>query len=357
MNFLLLTLFACTEYSFNSHPGASEGSNEEKTWMDTEGLTDETPTEETDDYSNSLRGRVCNPSGEGWIVDARVYVEIDDDGDGIIDREVEDYTDSEGRYELLNLPLGEIVVEVEKGSFGSSLEVYFPGGTYEIPEVFCPLDPPSIAVIEGHYDHIEGILSQMGVNYTLFHHDNSHALISDPQKMAEFDVIFINCALHSNFLLNNRQLINTNITNYIAAGGSIYASDWAYPFIEFAFPEKLDFYGDDMALGAHVGLGGTFQVDILDPTMQAILESNTSSIHYDLGEWIVLEDAADDVDVMVSGTVNISHMGNFQTLVDVPLVTQFTHGLGRVIYTTFHNEHQGTSLNIQALLEEMILNL
>ena len=39
-----------------------------------------TSTTEEDDYGNSLRGRVCKPSGEGWIVDARVYVDIDDDG-------------------------------------------------------------------------------------------------------------------------------------------------------------------------------------------------------------------------------------------------------------------------------------
>lgn len=357
MNFFLFTLFACSEYSFHSSLDVNEGAGDEKTWLDEQASYNDSSTTETEEHDNSLRGRVCQPSGEGWIVDARVYVDIDDNGDGIIDRQVEDYTDADGRYELTNLPLGELVVQVEKGSFSSSLEVYFPGGTYEIPEYFCPLDPPKIAVIEGHYDHIEGILSQMGAEYTLYTHDNYASLISDPQKMAEYDVIFINCADMSPFVMENRSLIQSNIKNYIAQGGSIYASDWAYIFIEYAFPEKIDFYGDEATNLPAAGASGSFITDILDPTMQTILESNTSSIHYDLNYWIVMEDVADDVDVMVSGDINIIDQNTLLPLVDAPLVAQFEHGEGKVIYTTFHNEYQGTSLNIHVLLEEMILNL
>ena len=53
-----------------------------------------------------LKGRICDPSGGGWVVGANVYISLDYDGDGIEDRRLEDTTDSEGFFELDGLTVG-----------------------------------------------------------------------------------------------------------------------------------------------------------------------------------------------------------------------------------------------------------
>ena len=72
-----------------------------------------------------FKGRICDPSGGGWVVGANVYISLDYDGDGIEDRRLEDTTDSEG-FELDGLTVGLQTVYIQKGSFSSSFEVDFP---------------------------------------------------------------------------------------------------------------------------------------------------------------------------------------------------------------------------------------
>jgi len=50
--------------------------------------------------------------------------------------------------------------------------------------------------------------------------------------------------------------------------------------------------------------------------------------------------------------------GSVSMVHNAPIASRFEHGDGRVIYTSFHNEHQeDTTLDMTRILEEIILSL
>ena len=297
------------------------------------------------------------PNGPGTFLDQGDY-----DGDGIVDYRSSDITDIEGRYRLTDLPVGDHTIHVEKGSFTSSLTVYFPGGVYELPEAFCQLDPPSIAVVSGDYDHIEGILHGVELDYTLY---NGRAgasqylsLLQDPTEMAKYDILFFNCGVSESWLSNPN--IAENIRQFVFNGGSIYASDWAHLFVEVPFPDHIDFFGTDHHhTEARSGYQGYLNANVKNNAMIEILDSTTAQINYDLGGWVVAENTASGVEVLLTGQVPAydQQTNSNVTVPNAPLAVRFTYGEGRVVFTTFHNEHQATTFDMYALLEEMVFSL
>ncbi len=149
---LLAMASACTEYKLEGRTDAAGTDSGDA--RDPYGDDPDDPDDPVDPGETaSVSGRVCDPSGGEWIVGAYVWVAVDDDGDGEEDWRAEDSTDADGRFMLEGLPPGDHQVRVEKGSFSSSYDVTLDVGLYEIPEDECALDPPTIAVISGDYDH------------------------------------------------------------------------------------------------------------------------------------------------------------------------------------------------------------
>jgi len=317
--------------------------------------TADTGTDEADDAA--VRGRVCDPSGDGWTVGATAWVELDLNGDGTPDQRVEDETDSEGYFLLSGLPLGPHRVRVEKGSFSTTIEVVLnePGLTELTEEECLEAEDPRVAVVTGEYDHIGSILSQMGVDFDPYVGTYGTAYVEflkDPEAMSEYDIIFFNCGINETWL-PSRDEIGVNIRAFVEGGGSVYASDWAYGFFEAAFPTAVDFYGDDEVWGeAAVGDVGRIEADVLDANMMAILGSNKADLTYDLGAWAVPVSVLSTVQVMVAGDARL-YIGGVQQ--NAPLAVKLERG-GTAIYTSFHNEQQIT-LDMAALLEEIVLNL
>jgi hypothetical protein len=255
------------------------------------------------------------------------------------------------------------VVYVIKGSFELTFEVTLPTGTYEIPEDECALEPPTIAVISGDYDHIEDIIASMGLEYTLyrgtFGSPEYLTFLRDPVAMAEFDIIFMNCGISQDWYYTARDEVRDNIRTFVENGGSIYTSDWAYYFVELPFPAKFTFYGNDNVIGAaKVGVAGTVIANVVDPTMQAIMGASTADINFDLDMWVVLESVGPDVDIMLEGRVFVTDgWGSSTSIPNAPIAARFDFGEGRVIYTAFHNEHAATTIDMTDILEEIILSL
>ncbi len=318
-----------------------------------------------------ITGRVCNPAGEseeGWVAGAFVYTGVDDDGDGVEDRQAEDRTDEEGRFVLDGLPSGEYTVYVEKGSFSVSYDVLLDGASYDIPEEDCALEPPTIAVVTGEYDQIEAILDDLELEYTLIGGTVGTStpafvdFLRDPVAMARFDMIFFNCGISDYDWMAYESEIATNVRSYVDAGGSVYASDWAYYLVEKAFSSKIDFYGDDNYYStAQVGADGPITATVVDPVMMALLGGSTADIMYDLPMWVVPERIESGVEVLLRARVTVDDFwtGYTGTVSDAPIAVRFVFGTGRVIYTSFHNEEQtgGTTLDMQKILEEIVLSL
>lgn len=363
-------LVACSEYKLEGATDASEADTgiEEEPDEPVDPMDPEDPPDPEDTYG--ISGRVCNPAGggdDGWVAGAYVYVIVDEDGDGVEDWRSEDTTDSEGRFLLTGLPPGFYLVQVEKGSFHTEFEVELEGGLYEIPEEECALEPPTIAVVTGEYDHIEDILDALELEYTLVRGTSGGGtpefvnFLRNPTLMEEFDMIFFNCGVSDYDWMAYQTEISGNIRNYVDAGGSVYASDWAYYLVESAFSPKIDFFGEDSVYGsAQVGVDGPVMADVLDPVMQALLGGTSADINYDLGMWVVPQAVNTDVEILLEARVSALDLwtGSMTVVPDAPIASRFDFGEGRVIYTSFHNEHQtGTTLDMMRILEEIVLSL
>ena len=315
--------------------------------------------------AGSISGRICDPSQEGWIVGALVSVSIDYHDDGIVDIVIQDHTDSEGRYTLEGVPSGEHHISVQKGSYSTTFDVDFPGGNYELQEETC-LDPTSVkvAVVLGDFDNVGGLLNDLEIPFDSYGHSNYMNLLTRPDLLAQYDIIFFNCGMPMDWIAS-RGVVSSNLQDYVADGGSIYASDWAHGIVEAAFPYAIDFHGDDSILSPdefeshthdhpYVGASQNVLADVLDPTMAGAIGNTNASLYYDLDAWVLPQAAGPGSSVMLQGSV-YSYTDRMRLVENAPLALQFSAG-GSVIYTSFHNEHQMTQ-DMEKALKEIILSL
>ena len=313
-----------------------------------------------------LTGRICGPNGDGWVSGASVFVSNDDDGDGVIDWTISTTTDGEGYFELVDLPSGTWTVHVTKGSWSTSFQVEVSPGNNELPEDEC-LDPESVkvAVVTGYYDTIHVLLNEMGVEYDTYGEQNYLTkLLLDPEKMAEYDIIFFNCGMPMNWLAK-REEVALNLSTYVADGGSVYASDWAHNIVEASWPAAIDFRGYDSVFidpyvewdEPYVGVEGTVEGRVMDGAMKALV-GDTIDLDYDLGGWVVPQGIGQGAAPMVKGDARIYSVTTQSPAGKVegaPLAVRIGAG-GTVIYTTFHNEPQLNPAMREAL-KEIILSL
>lgn len=319
--------------------------------------------------SGSVLGQICTPDGEGWAVNARVYLPIDYNDDGMVDDELETWTDQEGRFTLDHVPDGSHTLLVEKGSFTASVPVTV-SGTTELKEPTC-LDPDSvsIAVVYGEYDQVQELITALGLPFDGYSGAELHTLLFDPERLSLYDIIFFNCGAGYSWL-SEREAVAANLLQYVEEGGSIYASDWAHQFIEAPFPRLIDFYGEDnlfvdpvvwqgdLSRVPHIGMAGSINGQVLDETMQLRLGGG-AQLQYDLDAWVVPLNTRAATTALIRGdapVLDLTTGAPAGVLKDVPLATRSHVGEGVVIYTSFHNEQQMTR-DMEIALKEIILSL
>ena len=138
-------------------------------------------------------------------------------------------------------------------------------------------------------------------------------------------------------MFSSTQEAIANLRTFVEQGGSIYVSDQAYDLMEQAFPDKLDFYGDDNQRNA-AELGAATNVvmgQVVDLPLAQALGSSSIELHYPLWAWVIVESVAPDVRVFIRGPA--TPIGG-SPLPDVPHTVGFAHGEGHVVYTSFHQE-------------------
>ena len=346
----LALLLACSDYKVHTIDGSSPPGDDTAAPAppDEPGVSDDPELSEGDVW-----GQICDPSGAGWVVGAYVYVPIDADGDGQEDWRVETLTDADGHFRLEELPVGPHTIYVEKGSFSTTIDIVLEEGGLQLAHEEC-LDPDSVsvAVVSGEYDDIEELIAAMALDYDVYNGQQGQeylSLLTDAGRLMDYDIVFLNCGINDRWMQQEDAIVSA-LQQYVAAGGSLYASDWAYSFVEKAFPDHIDFFGQDHISGAaYVGSQGSITATVLDEDMAAVLGSSTAELSYDLDAWAVVSDTS--AEVLLRGDVQ-TWSGPQSNL---PLAVQIDSG-GRVIYTTFHNERQIT-VDMEALLMEIILKL
>ncbi|MDX9723533.1 MAG: hypothetical protein RBU37_22485, partial [Myxococcota bacterium] len=130
---------------------------------------------------------------------------------------------------------------------------------------------------------------------------------------------------------------------YVEAGNYLYASDWAFYFVETAFPEKIDFRGEDLRpIDVLTGARGLHVVSIVDPEMRAFTGMSLATIDLNLTQWAVPVDVSADTKVYLRGDARLT-TGAIET--DIPYLVDFRYGSGSVAYTSYHI-HQNQAIDV-----------
>ena len=172
--------------------------------------------------------------------------------------------------------------------------------------------------------------------------------------------MFLNCGISDRWK-NSETQVASALEAYVKAGGSIYASDWSHDFVEAAFPNAIDWFGDDRdVMATRAGEMGSYTADVLNEGMQQLLGSTKADLYYDLSAWGVAEGVGSNSEILIQGDVLVYDWSNwndpYQELKASPLAVRLNPGQGTVIYTSFHNEPQ-TTVDMDLLLRDFILSL
>lgn len=341
-----------------------------------------------------LAALLCSPNGSA-LVDARVEVQTRAcDGRAII---VETRTDARGGFRIDDLREGPATVRIQSGRFTAQYDVEIIGGGQiglsptGSSKVCLEPDAARLAVIRGDYDHIEGVLDDLGFAYDLYcgdsgDHRPARRLLADRARLSSYEVLFVNCASGIDLRADNPEVaqIRDNIRAFVEGGGALYVSDLAADFVASIWPDAVQFAmqtreparapaccvctddcpaecesdpieppgpycaepgGRAMACGSGVrghGATGRLAARVVDERLAALFGDDALTVRLDLPGWV-------EIEALGPGTEPLVTAGR-------PLMVAFSAGAGRVVYTSFHNSAQAEDA-IRALLSTLVFQL
>lgn len=242
----------------------------------------------------------------------------------------------------------------------------------------------STAIVTGDFDTVEQLIQEESQTTSIaaelsiydgyisgphFEHDIDVAqaftgtvedlLRSDPYDggLGGYDTVFFsdgmrgvnvreyNGVVEDDHLVSDNTVVN-NVRSQGELGRRLYFSDWTYDLMERAWPDLVDWVGDDEELdAAQVGTAQVVAARVVDAGLAAFMEvpeGTEIEVEFNYGVWAVAESVADSVVVLVEADVEIDDplTGEYRTALDVPLVFTAVVGQGVVIFTSYHNEAQ-----------------
>lgn len=310
----------------------------------------------------TVTGRVCAPNEHTYVSDALVVI----DGTGcdgqLFHREVRSGAD--GSWTLTDVPCGLHNLVITKGSFVAASNVAVRSGqttdlTGAGQKLCFDADTTAIAVLGGNWDDIEGLLAQLGLDYDLYSDDETAGaegtlvdLLSSPEKLARYEIIFADCGGANGWMPQDHLDVMPNLKTWVLAGGSLYMSDYAWVYGEWAFPDAIEFQGSDSVFDMYtdkspqmIPSDQTITATVTDGALATYLGKNTLTVVFDRGPQIAPDHAGVGTFAHVVGSFSpLLEIGTDFRASDVPLALSYvpSPGAGRVIYTNFHNDAQAT---------------
>ncbi len=334
------------EESANQPPGGEEGNGGDE-------------EEELECGPGGVIGQTCRPDG-GAIPGATVTLSgFDCQGAPF---EVETAADGQGYYDFSDVPSGDHSLTITSGSFEVEEDVTIVAGQItdreSIGEKVCLTGTEvNIAVIDGAWDDISGILDDMLIEYDFY--NSTSDLLGDLDAMRDYEIIFVEC---SNSITSgsgfSQEDMKFNVRRFVEEGGSLYGSDLAWDVVQRSVPEAMTFVnvtGDGQG-SPFVGSGSqTVIADVTSTQMEDMLGQDTVEIYFNTGFAVIEEIAESGGTAHFSGHINASGVHDGQYF---PLMADYQDPLGNgyLIYTSFHNSAQATG-DVQQILEYMIFQL
>ena len=337
-------------------------------------------------------GTVCAPNGS-VIAGARISASTRTcSGEPKI---VETNANIQGYFSLEGLAEGWTEVTITTGTFVARFAVEIVPGR-EVPlsgdststKVCLPAGSARLAVLTGDYDNVGAVIDSLGFEYDTYcgswdYSRTARFLLANAEALNEYDILFVNCASGIDLRATNEEMaqIKENIENFVRNGGSLYVSDLAVDWVHMLWPDFVRFNisnpREEEALACCVcvdctaectvdppgpparrcnvdndqpepcsepvgaqGYGpvGEFQARVVSPFLRQFVEMDTFNVNFDAGGWVEIEDAADQVEILVT-----SNQRPFMVLFE-----PYERG-GRVAYTSFHNHVQATDSMLEIL--------
>jgi hypothetical protein len=332
-------------------------------------LTPKEKIEQNESGFGNLEGFVYSPNGLNSLYGVKVSVAGDS--------KLTTFTNESGYFILNLIPSGKKKIIFEQGSFKNEITLNISGGKTVILTGNDSIKLGSgtgasivkMAVVLGSYDSIELILDDLGfkkltniysseTGYVLF--DTPKQIIENSSLLNEFSILFMNCGTSNsfdenyssddtNFDYSNYEASSysnfSNLASFVNSGGSLYVSDLEYPTLEKLYPEFITFstsFGDEQVINA----------TILDKDLIKYMGKKNMQITFDLGGWAIINSTGLNARVLIEGNI----LGYENNNSNNPLMVTFESGLGRVLYTSFHNEVQKTE-DMDRILKKVVFNL
>jgi hypothetical protein len=301
----------------------------------------------------TVAGKTCAPNVKTAIPYVLVWVDsIDCNG---VPQHYQTYSSAKGEYSL-EIPCGTQTINMRKGSFQGSYTRWIDKGmvtTMTSADGCFAGTAAKIAVITGDWDKIEATLKLLSLKYKLIigtggmssqESDTAVQFLLDATNLMTYDILFLDCseAARPNMLGTRRAEIKANLKAFVAKGGSIYASDYALPYLTETWPTFI-------LGGAHSASGNSsYLTNVVDTDLAGFLGKTQVTIRYGLGPLTCISGVDPSTHVFIESTKTINTCDGRQMMVSFQ---PETNG-GRVIYTTFHNEEQPVAGgDMQSILE------
>lgn len=335
----------------------------------------------------SVSGRITAPNGIDPVHDALVYVpqgvsefppavqcEVCDQPLGGAPVAVT-HSSVDGTFRLEDVPVtGGISVVVQKGRFRKILSVS-PAACSDTPlsadQTRLPRNQnegslPKMAVGLGDYDQIECVLRSIGIDLQEFTPSSGkgavhlygntaggefEALLSDLQKLQQYNLVFINCSANLFDHLSRKDTIAQNLYDYVNAGGRLYVTDWSYDYLEQVSQFSPYIYfanGGSMTLpqpphaAAFASQTQPFDATVDDPTLAdwlrgtGAIQGSTVVIQDLIVNWVLMQSA------MQPGYPAQTWVSGFTHGANRPLTVTFDYnGCGKVLYSSYHTREPG----------------
>jgi hypothetical protein len=263
-------------------------------------------------------------------------------------------------------------------------------------------DIPSIVVSSGNSDHLDAVLTNLGITeYDCYEGRkdpsgststcqevsgmNIADVISDATRLGTYDMAFLSCApgAYADYITSYDQATMTaNTASWVNGGGRVFVTDTAYDYIAQPFPNAIVWAGPtgtpQPVDGANVGCapdgtGGASAHSVLysttvdDTDLGAWLTllglasgtPPTASVQGFYEPWSTMSSLASSASLIIDGTVPIdptypSTSCQSPTDTDVPLTAEFEVGsCGRVVFSSFHT-YTGTGASSAAANEKIM---
>ncbi len=238
---------------------------------------------------------------------------------------------------LIGVPLGKVaVVTSDYDRVEETLAAF--DIDFELYDGFISGPPPDALLIEDYADIPLGVES----------------LLQTPELLETYDVLWINCGvrgsggvdpetLEASDQLLSDPAVASNLAAFVRNGGRLVVEDWSYGLLEAAFPDALDFYGQDEKSGdAEVGAISRVEAAVVDPGLEKALGVDVLEVAFPVSAWTVVREAGEAEGVWLEADVPIED--GDPSSITAPLVIQQSVGYGTLTFLSIHTQQSTTEV-------------